>query len=656
MFSAREIQDISRNSPENLIFCDTDSLLKYCAKTRFKPEPCIAELFARWLLKKTETDSDLKTKLQTFLPGTVIDNIYYRVYGDLFSSHSIQIPDEPLWDTADPRQRRYERAIHQRLEMLFQMTEGFIPVFWEGKGFFLPFHFESCEEYPELPLICDSTGKKIESWEEAYSALFDGTPPFRCIVHCKQESIPYPFTGHSFMLPVYLATLRRQGRLFYNPRRLIATGEIRGGKLAAVELQEKINAFQRTFARDAFFLCPENTAFIPDLSCILTLKEGRTCKHLTEDVTKYIEIYSLGMPSFQYALSRLRKITEEIRHDTCSHWQDMLNRLNSNEEAIPAYRNPENHLLCLMLRNAIYCHMGDTENAKKWNAEAQLFATQNNFQKQLLHLQIEELVGLLDQEEFLQIQLRVPELEEKIAETADPDLKMRFYGTMGQAHCYGALNACPGFDKDIALQYFKNALGYANELDSEPEIAQDLNYIHLWYALFEPGTPQEERAFQDARKNIQANLLQQRPMTAEKNKKFLLRQKNFALYRATLTGKKISRLEWEKYDFESESWMLAVTCKYRAVLCAIQNDLNSALELFERGLSAIPDDTKSKIFCKIKLTVYAEAMRFFPEIYWKRAKKFLENHASAFTSSQDILWNDLINGKTDRSPGLNYWY
>lgn len=61
--------------------------------------------------------------------------------------------------------------------------------------------------------------------------------------------------------------------------------------------------------------------------------------------------------------------------------------------------------------------------------------------------------------------------------------------------------------------------------------------------------------------------------------------------------------------------MLAVTCKYQAVLCAIQNDLDSAKELFERGLSAISDDCESGIFCKIKLTVYAEAMRFFPEIY-----------------------------------------
>ena len=654
MFSAREIQGLSQNAPENLIFCSTDLLLKYCAKPRINPEPCIAEFFARWLLKKT--DPVLKAELARFLPESVIDGVYDRIYGDLFSSHSVLIPDDPLWNTADLSQRRYELAIHQRLVSLFQITEGFIPVFFGEKGFFLPFHFESIEEQPELPLICDSAGKKIENWEEAYSELFQGIPPFRCVLHCKQELIPYPLTGHSFMLPVYLATLRRQGKLFYNPRRLIATGEIREGKLTAVELQEKIKAFQSTFARDAFFICPEKAAFIPDLPCILTLKEGRTCKCLTEDVAKYIEIYSLGMPSFQYALSRLSEITEEIRHDTYSHWQDMLNRLNSNAEAIPAYRNPENHLLCLMLRNALYCHMGDTGNAKKWNAEAQLFAARHNFQKQLLRLQIEELVELLDQEDFLQIQLRAPELEKKIAETADPDLKMRFYGTMGQAHCYGAISACQGFAKDVALQYFRNALIYANELNSEPEIAQDLNYIHLWYALFEPGTLQEERAFQDARNNIQANLLQQRPGTAEKNKKFLLRQKNFALYRATLTGQEISRSVWRQYNFEAESWMLAVTCKYQAVLCAIQNDLDSARELFERGLSAISDDCESGIFCKIKLTVYAEAMRFFPEIYRKRAKDFLANHASVFTSSQDIPWCDLINEKSDKSPGLTYWY
>ena len=161
MFSAREIQGLSQNAPENLIFCSTDSLLKYCAKPRINPEPCIAELFARWLLKKT--DPVLKAELARFLPESVIDGVYDRIYGDLFSSHSVLIPDDPLWNTADLSQRRYELAIHQRLVSLFQTTEGFIPVFFGEKGFFLPFHFESIEEQPELPLICDSAGKKIRS-------------------------------------------------------------------------------------------------------------------------------------------------------------------------------------------------------------------------------------------------------------------------------------------------------------------------------------------------------------------------------------------------------------------------------------------------------------------------------------------------------------
>lgn len=653
MYSLRDIQRIAQNAPDNLIFCSTETLLKYCGKTRFNPEPCIAELFARWLLK--QDDTELKDALSKLLSEHIVTTVFNCIYGDIFSSNFVQIPDEALWTIENTFQQKCEKAIRSRLISLFQQTEGFIPIFIGENGFFLPFHFEQAEDRPEIPLICDNAGKKIANWDKAYYTLFDEHPPFRCIIHCEQDLMPYPLTGQSFMLPVYLAALRKQEKLFYDPRRLIASGEIRNRSLVAVELETKIKSFSDTFSRNAFFLCPESDLSAIDALFILPLKEGINHKQLTEKIERYIEIHSLGMPSFQYALNRLQKLTEEVRHDTHKQWQNTLKRLDSNSKAIPAYRTPENYLLCLMLRGAIYCHMGDTENAKKWNSEAQQFANDNGFQKQLLRLQIEELVNLIDQEKFVQIRFLADDLEKRINASADPDLQMRFYGTMGQAHCYGVLSNIQGFCKDKALCFFKKALSYATILESEPEIAHDLNYIHLWYALFEPESPREEAAFNDAKEHIQRNLIQ-RPATAEKNKKFLLRQKIFALYRAVLSGKDIPLTKFEAYRFNAESWIKAVTCKYRAVLYAAQGDLVSAKELFTQALDAISHECDYGISCKIKMTIYAEAVRFLSNDYQHAAQRFLTEHPDLMNSAENLPWCDLINGKSTQSPGLTYWY
>lgn len=128
----------------------------------------------------------------------------------------------------------------------------------------------------------------------------------------------------------------------------------------------------------------------------------------------------------------------------------MLRRLETNAAAINEFRDPELYLLCLMLKSSIFCHMGDTQNALEWNHKAKEFADGNHFEKQLLRLEVEELIDFQDLEDFDSIHylLREQNLADDIEQFGDVDLRMRFYGSMGQIHAYGFLSGIEDFSKD----------------------------------------------------------------------------------------------------------------------------------------------------------------------------------------------------------------
>ena len=85
----------------------------------------------------------------------------------------------------------------------------------------------------------------------------------------------------------------------------------------------------------------------------------------------------LVVPTFQEAIGRLKELETEIRQDNHNRWEMMLARLDNNIKAIPKTRDQKSHLLYLMLKIAVYCHMGDTWNALECNSKAILAQTRN---------------------------------------------------------------------------------------------------------------------------------------------------------------------------------------------------------------------------------------------------------------------------------------
>ena len=616
-----------------------------------------AELFLRYLFNP---DKMIKAILDRSFKNRETDN-FHALFHNIFPvAGADQIPPR-LWESADPFSSACEITLRKQLTDLFseENLSGFIPVYSpDGSGYLLPFHFSKKKDPKgSSPAIYDLNGQIVQNWLENYRKVISMIADSDCIIHCRQELLPFPLSGPSFMLPLYLAAKRKFSPEFpqYDRFRLLATGEISGNRLIPVKTAEKASAVQKAFP-DAIFLYPENIEFsthpsLIRLSCSAELPE------VMEQICRIIEARSLILPDYRYAMKRLNKIEEETRHDNHNRWDFMLSRLETNAAAINEYRDPELYLLCLMLRSSIFCHMGDTGNALEWNHKAKDFAAKHHFEKQLLRLEVEELIDFQDLEDFDSIQylLRQQDVAGNIELCGDDDLRMRFYGSMGQVHAYGYLSGIEDFSKEKSLELFQKAVQCACRLDSDEDIAQDLNYIHLWHALFDPGSPSENNAWRNASNHIRCQL-RNKPERQKKNKYFLYRQRAFAFYRHLLQDGAVSP------DFQdlrlpaglADDWLFAITNKYIGALLAASGDKAGAAREFDEALDVFRE-SRDSILSLIRMTILAEAWRSLgDDNYREQALNALESLQTQYPR-QTAKWRDFLLGKRD-FPGLEYWY
>ena len=558
--------------------------------------------------------------------------------------------EAPLWRGKSGFSRRCAVAVRENLLELCEKTDGFIPVYMTGRAFFIPFHFV---DGPGT--ISDAAGVPIGNWQTVCRHVFDaGTPRYSCVAHCDQSGLP-PLTGSSFMLPLHLAYLRRCGELEYNPLRLLATGAIVGGRLQPVETGEKAAMLPQCFPA-GFLFFPESAKYCPEKSSEVPVPRW-TLAELRREMPALIEAKGLVVPSFSDALRRLEVIAED-RESNYRHWELMLARLNTNMDAIPAYRAPAPYLKCLMLKSSILCHLGRTAEALELNKSAKIFAAKNGFGHELRRLEVEELVELQDCECFDHILAMAGDLHRGIEALDDDDLRMRYYGTMGQAHCCGALAGHPGFDREQGRRFFDLALTYATALrdrggmGSENDIAQDLNYRFMWHALFAPETPEAEACYREAQRHIRNNL---EGRVREKNRRFLHRLKTFSLYRRLLGGGSGPETLPEALRSEyTHDWLAALTGKYVGALTAAAGQTAEAAEIF-REYTGILRGAAEPILGFIQMTILAEAYRSTGETaYRDEAVSLLPPLKEPYPGSVG-QWEDFLNGKSE-FPGLKYWY
>ena len=651
-----QIEQTARTAPENLIFFSLSCLTAVAsdAAGRYSEDcrlACLAELIVRWYLKPS---AEIERCLDFVFPAKEWHSLKKLKEQEIFAIPAAAGLPQKLWSSADPFPARCEVSARKRLADLLE-TDGFIPVYSGEDAFFLPFRLV---EDGRLPVIGDAAGVRIENWTEPYLALFGEDPKYRCIVRCRRNPCLPPFAGRSLMLPLYLAFQRRSGSLpAYNRLRLLSTGAIGTGRLEAVETKEKLQALDQCFS-DAFLFFPENSRIHSEERNSVPLNIALDPEAVLEEVRRQIEAKGLVIPTFRDAKSRLERLEYETRHTNQNRWEIMLARLQTNMDAIRLSRDraPESYLLCLMLKSAMYCHMGNTAEALKFNGEAKETARSLHLEKQLRRLEIEELVDLQDVEDFDSIRLLSGILKDELERLEDDDLLMRYWGTMGLAHCYGFLSGSPGFDKDAAKACFTRALRHAQKLESEPDIAQDLNNSYLWYVLFDPGSADAACAYSRANDHIERNL-QSYPESRKKNRYFLQCFKLQALYRRLLAGEKIAPVDYPAEELPEEAffWLQALVGKYLGAIAAANGEKELAGRCFSKASALLGKEPDDNIIAFIRMTIFAEAYRSLEDRRFRQAA--LDSFASLTGRYLTALipWQKYLLDQAPY-PGLNYRY
>ena len=650
MFSVAAVDGRIAHIPENLLFCGDEVLFDAAshsddANVRAR---CVAELFIRAFFSQDRKYID---RLDRLLPNREYSCFHLRI-----APHKNLHPEyfrQRLWEPQNEFSSQCLFTVTERFTLLAS-TDGLIPVYvkYGGKeadrGFLIPFSLAESTS----PAVVDLDGRKVEDWSE-YLSRMDIPAQVRLHCHCLPE---LHFSESSMMLPVLCAWLRREGRELplYDPFRLVFSGAFdESGKLVPVMTREKAAELAKSFAAFNYrFVIPESPGDnalgrgIEQIPCLDRAAVLENIRCIVDQLEKN---------TFQYALERIQALHDKVHFSQYTEWEELIRSLQNNA-VFDEDENPDEYLLNLMLQSQACCHCGRSQEAAELNRKAQDYAIGRGerFEKQLYRLQIEMLVILVDVENFEQIRTLTPDLEQKLYAMNDPDLLMRFHGTMGQIFAYGTLSGLTGFSKEESLRHFKLAKDKAFEIDSLQEKRQDLNYLHLWYALFCPGTPTEKRAFERA----QNMLNREEDQNYLRNYWYLTRQQTFAAYRSMLSGLKSDIPQSESLlDFDPSRgipWMQALSCKYVGALHAAEGELGEARQCFDVALQFSPGQ-REPILKFIRMTILAEAWRSLKQPQHREQALATLDDLTKLYPCQTGKWRGFLLGERD-FPGLEYWY
>ena len=662
----------------------------------------IAELLVRFFFRRN-LDASVRDVLEPRLGAGLLSD-FVRVADRLEQKPRDCSPDRALGILlrgAASDVLRY--AIRKRLQPVLE-ADGFIPVIlpepWGGGARFLPFSFRPGQPFS----IVDETGAAIPGWTEPMRRLASVARKMdRSVrVSIRLSAVPpcrageTALGGESLLLPVLMAWWRKTNELPpYNVFRFFATGSIDdSGRLRPVDWRPKFEAV-RNRVPGGELLVPVDARAEPGL---LPIRPGQPAVEALD-----AEIRPLAEERFaadwQYAVRRMggRGLAVEIGIRRYGQWNTAITRLENLLPRLSEEDEPEKRTALLMLLGEACCHAGYTEEALRFNRQARALASRlDGFAAQIIRLDVEQIVSLNDLEDFG----RIPELAGDLAarlEAPGPsvdgsvldDLRMRFHGTMGQANAYGSLAGFPDFSEKASLEHFRNAVSLAKRCrdravaaspdpENDPavvertaEVCHDVNYVHLWHALFRPA--ETRNAWDEA-----VNWRQRLPDgggEAAKNRSHLLRQQGLAEYRRLLANPgEAPRLDGPAdeddlrslvEDDEAEFWLRATTEKYLGSILAAQARRTEALDLFRNADGRMRDIKRhdpDPVLDTIHLSILAEAFRSLrnaPEQPCRSAADSFRAEALLLCSGLDrsAPWRAWFESPdTAPFPGLSYWY
>ena len=608
---------IADKRPENLLLIDTNLLLEFI-RDDFNAQDlrarALAELVARWCVSG---NGGLASQL-----SGIIGNAW-RSFSDWFSvtrqwTGARFCPDElPGWKDRVAF-LGFRETLRRRLDRLFD-ADGFIPVFDDFGGCFIPF---------QLEVSVDGAvwydGTSIEAWDDPVRRALRGIGCSGIRVQLRPGA-EISVKGESLMLPVRMAALRGKpdGLPGYDVLRVLATGRFDDAfHLADVGLQPKIAAVKDQF-RDAIIFgpdvpgvaSPENEKFFCHLES--GLDEPAVRLRIREALERMPGCVKM---SRDYALRRLPDMMAQVDRENYHRWNEVAKQLEQLKDALSERRDPETWLeFCSLLATAL-CHAGRTEDSKRCADEAMAFAQSHGYLAKALRLKVMLAVNAQDLGELEEFSVLVSGLEKELAEFNGPekaDLLMRLHGTVAQANACGAVYGVTGFSAAAARAHVEEAVNIAQRIaDSAPEadrdeaesnLAQDLNYRHLVFAIFEPGAVAETLAFKDAQRQL--NELSEK--TAKTNRYHQIRQKSLALLNAWRAGgeKPDDNMlaEW-RLPSDAEGWLIAANRRHLGGLAAAAGDEEEAKRCFAEGEKALPlSGCWAPVLASIRLALLVQA-------------------------------------------------
>lgn len=683
LLTDRALRRQLRDNPCNLVFGDEERLIKFCedrgvfASLRAQ---AIAELTIRWFVSKGRANG-LNDAVARFVPESV--------FGRLVALRTDPIPSllDVTTSLADcnGEEAIVERAIRHRLNLLLNHTDGFIPVYVRGRkeAFFLPFELLDGDGGG---IFYDDGETPVEGWAWAAEHALDPKcrRRCRCVVRV-QKDLGIPELGeNSLMLPLRIANERKFGNLFegvaFAPWRVLATGAFdAAGRLQPVQTVEKSAARARQFP-DSVFLCAASDVYNEESGLIL-LPENACFDDLTQRIRRAVEQKGVAQLSMRYVRNRLPEVAECVRHNTFSRWHDKIDWLKWLIESVPEERNPEVALTYRMLLAETYCHSGMTAESMAVNQAAQALARRFGLVAQELRLQIETMVNLQDAGMVREGLVLAEKLASALAVFDGPEktnLSMRFNGSLGQLLAESSLLGLDG--RDVADDRKKSLLAFeearrcawaiadgSDKTEPERDVAQDLNYVGLWYALFQQDGPDADAAFKDAKHHIDKNLKNFKD-TQEKNRHHLTRIEALRLYHRWRNSGMIG--DFHSCDFTSgkvEDWIVAVWARCIGAVSAASGDGVRALEVFKRGDEALPlkaCEGRGNVILGIRLTLLVQAWASLAAIgdfehakYFKEsASEMQKQHADLCKRANFCDWTMVLAGLPDprRLPATYY--
>ena len=592
---------IAGSRPENLLLAESNSLLSLAQDRGMSPDirrAVLAELVVRWCLSKENEDS---MGLESLLGETWRQFIdWFRVSRPLIGARFL--PESAATWPEPAGLPGFVALLRRRLSRLFA-ADGFIPVCHGEEAWFVPFQLAS-----DVNGAVWSDGEEIPVWSDPVRRALAGTGSSGIRLQLRNgPELKKGVEGNSLMLPVRMAALRgkENGLPEYDVLQVLATGAFDDRfHLEDVELRPKFEAMKAQ-RLDAFMIGPDVPGAVPkDERAFCRLDAGMGEREAMSAIREQME----GAPgcvhmSRDYVLHRLPDMMAHVDRENHHRWNEVAGQLERMKEAVTSRRDPGEWLEFMSLLATAYCHAGRTEDSRKCTFEALEFAKKRGFAAKALRLQVTAAVNAQDMGEVDEYKTLAAGLEEELKSFSGPDkddLLMRFHGTAAQMHAFGVVHGIDGFSASAAEDHVEKAIDAAVAIanaaspekkdEAESNVAQDLNYRHLLFALFEPGSTEEKRAFDEAGWQLN-NVSSER--SVRNNRYHQMRQKSLAYFNAWRNGAdRPSSSERAAVRLpappEAEGWLVAANRRHLGALAVAAGDADEATRCFAEGEKALP--------------------------------------------------------------------